>query len=163
MNLFAALAYLDQHTNLEATAGRAEGLSLDRMARLVNALADPQNAYPVIHITGTNGKGSVARMASELLRAAGLSVGTYTSPHLQLINERIRDAYFDYDKSDLHTSDLAVLEIHAQLLNRNRDRTVVIEGHCDNFGLGTQMRGQSATLHELLEVLEYLGLLGISP
>ena len=89
MNLFAALAYLDQHTNLEATAGRAEGLSLDRMARLVNALADPQNAYPVIHITGTNGKGSVARMASELLRAAGLSVGTYTSPHLQLINERI--------------------------------------------------------------------------
>ncbi|MCP5178389.1 MAG: peptidoglycan-associated lipoprotein Pal [Pseudomonadales bacterium] len=42
--------------------------------------------------------------------------------------------YFDYDKSDLHTSDLAVLEIHAQLLNRNRDRTVVIEGHCDERG-----------------------------
>ena len=89
MNLAAALAYLDTHTNLEATAGRAEGLSLDRMAKLVHALGDPQHAYPVIHITGTNGKGSVARMCTELLRAAGLSVGTYTSPHLEVVNERI--------------------------------------------------------------------------
>jgi dihydrofolate synthase/folylpolyglutamate synthase len=89
VELTAALRYLDQHTNLEATAGRAEGLSLERMARLVGALGDPQHAYPVIHLTGTNGKGSVARMATELLRASGLSVGTYTSPHLEVINERI--------------------------------------------------------------------------
>lgn len=89
MNLHAALAYLDQHTNLEATAGRAEGLSLDRMAKLVHALGDPQGAYRVIHITGTNGKGSVARMCTALLEAAGLSVGTYTSPHLESLNERI--------------------------------------------------------------------------
>lgn len=89
MNLSAALAYLDQHTNLEATAGRAEGLSLERMRSLVHALGDPQLAYPVIHVTGTNGKGSVARMCTELLRASGLSVGTYTSPHLEVINERI--------------------------------------------------------------------------
>ncbi|HEX2577700.1 MAG TPA: folylpolyglutamate synthase/dihydrofolate synthase family protein [Aquihabitans sp.] len=89
MNLTAALRYLDQHTNLEATAGRAEGLSLDRMRRLVGVLGDPQAAYPVIHITGTNGKGSVARMVTELLRVAGLSVGTYTSPHLEQINERL--------------------------------------------------------------------------
>ena len=89
MNLSTALRYLDQHTNLEATAGRAEGLSLDRMRRLVDVLGDPQQAYPVIHITGTNGKGSVARMVTELLSAAGLSVGTYASPHLEAINERI--------------------------------------------------------------------------
>ena len=89
MNLTSALRYLDQHTNLEATAGRAEGLSLDRMARLVAVLGDPQAAYPVIHITGTNGKGSVARMVTELLSASGLVVGTYTSPHLEAINERI--------------------------------------------------------------------------
>lgn len=89
MNLASALRYLDQHTNLEATAGRAEGLSLDRMRKLVGVLGDPQAAYPVIHITGTNGKGSVARMITELLEAAGLSVGTYTSPHLEAINERI--------------------------------------------------------------------------
>lgn len=89
MNLTAAQRHLDQHTNLEATAGRAEGLSLDRMRKLVSTLADPQLAYPVIHVTGTNGKGSVVRMVSELLRASGLSVGTYTSPHLEAINERV--------------------------------------------------------------------------
>ena len=89
MNLTAALRYLDQHTNLEATAGRAEGLSLDRMRTLVGVLGDPQAAYPVIHVTGTNGKGSVVRMITELLVASGLSVGTYTSPHLEAINERI--------------------------------------------------------------------------
>ncbi len=89
MDLAGALRYLDQHTNLEATAGRVEHLSLDRMRRLVSVLGDPQAAYPVIHLTGTNGKGSVARMASSLLQAAGLSVGTYTSPHLEVINERI--------------------------------------------------------------------------
>jgi len=89
VNLASALRYLDQHTNLEATAGRAEGLSLDRMRSLVGVLGDPQAAYPAIHITGTNGKGSVARMVAELLEAAGLSVGTYTSPHLEAINERL--------------------------------------------------------------------------
>ena len=52
-------------------------------------LGDPQHAYPVIHITGTNGKGSVARMVTALLQARGLSVGTYTSPHLERINERL--------------------------------------------------------------------------
>lgn len=89
MNLSSALRHLDRHTNLEATAGRVEGLSLDRMRALVGVLGDPQDAYPVIHVTGTNGKGSVARMVTELLAASGLSVGTYTSPHLVDINERI--------------------------------------------------------------------------
>lgn len=89
MNLSSALRYLDSHTNLEAVAGRVEGLSLERMARLVHVLGDPQGAYPVVHITGTNGKGSVARMVTRLLQAQGLSVGTYSSPHLERINERL--------------------------------------------------------------------------
>jgi dihydrofolate synthase/folylpolyglutamate synthase len=59
------------------------------MRRLMGVLGDPQQSYPVIHITGTNGKGSTARMITGLLAEAGLSVGTYTSPHLQRINERI--------------------------------------------------------------------------
>ncbi len=45
-----------------------------------------------------------------------------------------RTFYFDYDRSDLRPADLAVLEIHAQLLNRNANKTVVIEGHCDERG-----------------------------
>jgi dihydrofolate synthase / folylpolyglutamate synthase len=88
-SLEESLAWLDQHINLEARAGRVEHLSLDRMRRLVDVLGDPQRAYPVIHLTGTNGKGSTARLITSLLVEAGLSVGTYTSPHLQRINERI--------------------------------------------------------------------------
>ena len=89
MNYSGALAYLDRHINLEATAGKVDGLSLEKMRQLVRVVGDPQTSYPVIHITGTNGKGSVARMASALLQEHGLSVGTYTSPHLERINERL--------------------------------------------------------------------------
>ena len=55
----------------------------------MSVLGDPHLAFPVIHVTGTNGKGSVARMLTRILMAAGLSVGTYTSPHLLEVNERI--------------------------------------------------------------------------
>jgi dihydrofolate synthase / folylpolyglutamate synthase len=92
MDYSKALAYLDEHTNLEkdpAVAGRVEGLSLETMQRLMHVLGDPHRAYRVVHITGTNGKGSVARMVSALLREHGLSVGTYASPHLQRLNERL--------------------------------------------------------------------------
>ncbi len=60
MDLPDALAYLDRHLNREARAGRIEGLSLDNMHRLMDVLGDPHRSYPTIHITGTNGKGSVA-------------------------------------------------------------------------------------------------------
>ena len=89
MDLPDALAYLDRHLNREARAGRIEGLSLDNMHRLMDVLGDPHRSYPTIHITGTNGKGSVARMATALLVESGLTVGTYASPHLERINERI--------------------------------------------------------------------------
>jgi dihydrofolate synthase/folylpolyglutamate synthase len=64
-------------------------MRLDRMRRVVALLGDPQHAYPVLHITGTNGKGSTARMITALLAARGLSVGTYTSPDLERVNERL--------------------------------------------------------------------------
>jgi dihydrofolate synthase / folylpolyglutamate synthase len=64
-------------------------LALDRMAELVGLLGDPQRACPVIHITGTNGKTSTARMTDALLRARGLRTGRFTSPHLVSIRERI--------------------------------------------------------------------------
>jgi dihydrofolate synthase/folylpolyglutamate synthase len=64
-------------------------LALDRMADLVGLLGDPQRACPVIHITGTNGKTSTARMIDTLLRSRGLRTGRFTSPHLVSIRERI--------------------------------------------------------------------------
>src|SRR5437764_7364104 len=90
MDLAGALAYLDDHVNLETDASaRAASKRLDRVGRLVELMGEPQRAYPVVHLTGTNGKGSTARMLTSLLVAKGLSVGTYTSPHLERFNERI--------------------------------------------------------------------------
>ena len=90
MDLAGALAYLDDHVNLETDASaRAAAKRLDRVGRLVELMGEPQRAYPVVHLTGTNGKGSTARMLTALLVAKGLSAGTYTSPHLEHINERI--------------------------------------------------------------------------
>jgi dihydrofolate synthase/folylpolyglutamate synthase len=62
---------------------------LDRIVDLLGLLADPQRAYPSIHITGTNGKTSTARMADQLLRELGLRTGRHTSPHLEHVTERI--------------------------------------------------------------------------
>lgn len=59
------------------------------MRELCHVLGDPQADHPTVHLTGTNGKGSVARMVTALLGAHDLAVGTYTSPHLEVINERI--------------------------------------------------------------------------
>lgn len=65
------------------------GRSLARITRLVDLLGSPQDAYPVIQITGTNGKGSTAIMIEALLRALGLRVGRFSSPHLVDVTERI--------------------------------------------------------------------------
>jgi dihydrofolate synthase/folylpolyglutamate synthase len=91
-----ARAWLDSHVNLERKVGVAAGSSrrlapepLSRMERLVELLGSPQLEYPAIHVTGTNGKTSVARMTTAFLTAVGLSVGTDTSPYLERFNERI--------------------------------------------------------------------------
>ena len=63
--------------------------SLERIAALVELLGEPQRGYPVVHLTGTNGKTSTARMVEALLSEIGLRTGRYTSPHLQLATERI--------------------------------------------------------------------------
>lgn len=88
MNYTDALAYIAQHTSYE-TSGHLTSPSTDKISRLLAAMGDPHLAYPVIHITGTNGKGSTAQMITQLLIAHGLKVGTYTSPHLERINERV--------------------------------------------------------------------------
>jgi len=84
-----ALAALDTHLNLESSLTVPEPPSLERVTHLVELMGDPQRSYPVVHLTGTNGKGSTARMVTALLMARGLSVGTYTSPDLQGVSERL--------------------------------------------------------------------------
>lgn len=123
MDYNAALAYLDQHTNLEGsrasrfappapelpTAGQVDGLSVAPMRNLMAALGDPQDAYRSIHITGTNGKGSVARYTAAILRSMDLSVGLYTSPNMVKVNERL-----NWDGNDIADDELAkVIELLA--------------------------------------------------
>lgn len=62
---------------------------LERVAGVLELLGDPQHAYPVIHVAGTNGKSSTARIAESLLRERGLRTGRFTSPHLSSVRERI--------------------------------------------------------------------------
>ena len=108
-----ALAYLDDHVNYQTgvvndrvgvvpwtaplpsssspglAARRLDPPSLSRIRTLLSYLGDPHLDLQILHITGTNGKGSTARMATELLIASGLTVGTLISPHLVTINERL--------------------------------------------------------------------------
>ncbi len=85
---------------------------LDRMRRLVDILGHPEAGVPAIHVTGTNGKTSTARGLTALLTAKGLRVGTFTSPHLERINERLAadgEPISDADMAQVLT-DLAGLE-----------------------------------------------------
>jgi dihydrofolate synthase / folylpolyglutamate synthase len=63
--------------------------SLDRIGALVDVMGEPHRGYPVVHLTGTNGKTSTSRMVDAILTEVGLRTGRYTSPHLQRATERI--------------------------------------------------------------------------
>lgn len=84
-----ALSYLE---GLGIDAMKATSPSLHRIRALCDSLGNPERTLRCIHITGTNGKTSTARIAGSLLAATGLSVGTYTSPHLESMRERIARA-----------------------------------------------------------------------
>ncbi len=64
-------------------------MGLDNITKICDFLDNPQNSYPVIHVAGTNGKGSTSRMIQSILSLHGLKVGLYTSPHLVDFRERI--------------------------------------------------------------------------
>jgi len=74
---------------LESLARFGSKPGLSRIQELCQALDNPQRNFPVIHIAGTNGKGSTARMTADILAAHGLKTGLYISPHIESFNERI--------------------------------------------------------------------------
>jgi dihydrofolate synthase/folylpolyglutamate synthase len=89
----AALEFLLNRIDYEKTVNipyRRGEFRLDRMRQLLARLGNPQNDYPIVHITGTKGKGSTSAMTAAMLTAAGFNTGLYTSPHLERIEERIR-------------------------------------------------------------------------
>ncbi|MGE5053811.1 MAG: bifunctional folylpolyglutamate synthase/dihydrofolate synthase [Acidobacteriota bacterium] len=80
---------------------------LEHMRVLLRALGHPEQSFPSVLIAGTNGKGSTAATLASILRASGLKIGLYTSPHLIRINERIRisgEQISDRDFAQLHAA-----------------------------------------------------------
>lgn len=85
-----AVEWLDSHIDFESKMPNRRALpTLDRMRALMTVLGDPQESIPSVHVTGTNGKGSTSAMVTALMMAQGLSVGTYTSPNLHRVSERL--------------------------------------------------------------------------
>jgi dihydrofolate synthase/folylpolyglutamate synthase len=78
-----AVAYLDYH------AGRGIRPGLEQIQGLLDLMGNPHLTYPVVHVTGSKGKSSTSTMVTMLAAAHGLSVGTYTSPHLEAVEERL--------------------------------------------------------------------------
>lgn len=88
-----ATAYLESLTDYERVAPDAAArarFTLDPVRDLAARLGNPQDRFPVVHVAGTKGKGSVCAFTAAVLRAAGLRVGLYTSPHLCDFRERLR-------------------------------------------------------------------------
>ena len=83
MNYEESLAYLDELNVFGMNFGLA------RIEKLLYLLGEPQKAYRTIHVTGTNGKGSVTAMLASGLRSAGIRTGMYISPHLSSYTERM--------------------------------------------------------------------------
>lgn len=108
-----ALAWLDSHIDFEMTMPSRRALpTLARMENLMALLGEPNLALPSVHITGTNGKGSTSAMVSALLLSRGLTVGTYTSPNLHRVNERLAQNGEPIDDDDLTAllTEVALLE-----------------------------------------------------
>ena len=79
-------------------------LGLERITKICKKLRDPQKKYKVIHVGGTNGKGSVCRFLQSVLTLNGYKVGIYTSPHLQRFSER-----FVIDNKEISDNDVVLL------------------------------------------------------
>ena len=101
---------MNTHPVLDALALAGVKMGLERMRAFMASMGNPHLAYPVIHVAGTNGKGSVCRMVAEMLGAQGYRVGVTTSPHLQDVNERIQVGGSLIDDADL---DALIAEVAA--------------------------------------------------
>ena len=95
---------------LESLAGFGMKPGLQRITKLLKLLDNPQNKYKTIHVTGTNGKGSVCALISQIIYEARIKVGLYTSPHLVSYCERIKIDNIDISEKDF--ADLVELMKH---------------------------------------------------
>ena len=92
MKYTEAIAYLESFQDMERDPGKSAkpAMNVPTLKKLLNRLGNPELGQQTIHITGTNGKGSVAHMVESILRTSGTSTALFTSPHLQDYPERIQ-------------------------------------------------------------------------
>src|SRR5512138_293684 len=82
-------SFVDYSLKHSSELARAE-FNLDRMFELLEELGEPQGRYPILHVAGTKGKGSVSALCASALKAAGYKTGLFSSPHLWDYTERIQ-------------------------------------------------------------------------
>jgi dihydrofolate synthase / folylpolyglutamate synthase len=116
---------------------------LDRMRRLMTVLGSPQERYGSIHVVGTNGKSSTARMTAAILRRHGLHTGTYLSPHLVSFTERVR-----IDDED------STAEAFAGAVERARRAAEKVDRTLDEDDRVTQFEALTAAAYDALAVAE---------
>ena len=121
-----ATAWLDAQTNPKQRMG------LKKIETAMNYVNNPHLGLPVIHITGTNGKGSTTTFLKELLLSQGLAVGTFTSPHIMRFNERI-----SYNGENISDDDL--IRIIEQMVEVNEYMETTEYGRLIFFELYTVM------------------------
>ena len=91
MNYIETIQFLHQQLPMFShVGGKAYHPGLERIEALLKTLQQPHQQYPIIHVAGTNGKGSVCHLLSAILQKAGYRVGLHTSPHLFDLRERIK-------------------------------------------------------------------------
>jgi dihydrofolate synthase / folylpolyglutamate synthase len=115
--------YQDAVAALYARMPTRMGPSLERISRLAELLDHPERTAPAVHLTGTNGKTSTARMVASLLAAFGVGAGVYTSPHLQDVRERVALATRPISTEEL-TETWAYLEPFLAEVDRTADQPV---------------------------------------
>lgn len=109
-------SYLDSIPQFGSSGKDAADFNLDRFRRFVREMGNPQQAFPTIHVGGTNGKGSTCQILATIYQEAGKSVGLYTSPHILDYTERFKINGEAIKWEQL----LAFFRQHEELLTRHR-------------------------------------------
>ncbi|MCH3962796.1 MAG: bifunctional folylpolyglutamate synthase/dihydrofolate synthase [Clostridium sp.] len=121
MNYMEALNYI------ESTARFGSNLGLERVEKLLELLGNPQERIKCIHVAGTNGKGSITAMISKILSTSGYRVGMYTSPHLEVFEERIQINGNNISRDDLALSVTEVSKAVDKVLELGYDNPTEFE------------------------------------
>jgi dihydrofolate synthase/folylpolyglutamate synthase len=122
------MTYTDFINWLEAVPmyGKKDGFR--NMEKLLARFGDPQDQIPVIHVAGTNGKGSCCAMLAQILRESGYSVGLFTSPHLVEYTERIQVDGKQIPKADFLQTGLEVKAAAEAIAAAGKAITITAEG-----------------------------------